>query len=73
MRLVSAFCQMYELAPRPQPPGEGGQGMCPWSDVHLTTIRTLDIKLATLLQTLASAPGWPKAGSMDFGERLTVG
>lgn len=35
-------------------------------------MRTLDIKLATLLQTLASPPDCPKVGSMDFGERLTV-
>lgn len=41
-------------------------------DVHLTTMRTLDIKLAILLQTLASTPGCPNVGSMDFGERLTV-
>lgn len=41
-------------------------------NVHLTTIRTLDIKLAILLQTLASTPGCPNVGSIDFGERLTV-
>ena len=42
------------------------------ANVHLTTILTLDIKLATLLQTLASAPDCPKVGSIDFGERLTI-
>lgn len=36
-------------------------------------MRTLDIKLAILLHTLASTPGCPNVGSMDFGERLTVG
>lgn len=52
--------------------GGGDEGCFVGPDVHLTTIRTLDIKLATLLQTLASAPDCPKVGSADFGERLTV-
>lgn len=57
--------------------GAGGGGATKGDDsgaqnVHLTTIRTLDIRLAILLQTLASAPDCPKVGSIDFGERLTV-
>lgn len=72
---VSSGVLSTNLAPARSPSKGGGWPQRDDSgarNVHLTTIRTLDIKLAILLQTLASTPGCPNVGSMDFGERLTV-